>query len=286
MKYVKYIFISLAAMATLVGCNKHEIGFGEVTPVGDQAMFQVIYIAPKAVTAANAMDSLYVDGKLYGGAKGIGQLAVNGTYPYAGANSTTSGGAGLSGRYFTIPAGNHTITLYQKNQIVYEKPVTLEKGRQKVFVYSLDENPIVIASITPAVSSGRSDVASFDSDSVATIRLYNFVWKDANTPYPDKLQYQWSNNSDGKYLIGDWHNVGEPVGFGEATDVATMIIHKTTFNLNGFQTIRFRCVDANGNFVAKTGDYWTSFFGKAVNHYFRGILGGNPAAGYTQTFEL
>jgi len=277
MKYIKYLIVVLPFLAFVAGCDKHELAYAEAEEAGDLAMFQISYIAPLANNATNGLDSIYVNGKLFGGANGAGQLRPNGTpLPYGASNAT--------GKYYTVPVGSNNIKLYKKDQIVYDRDVTLSQGRQKVFVYNLDEDPIVIDELYPyTLTSGSPTSDTFDTDSLATVRFFNFFYKDSKTPYPGKLQYQWSNNSDGKYIIGDWHNVGSPIGFGEATEHCLVIVHKSVFNSSGYQTIRFRCVDEDGNTVARTTDYWTFYIGRRYNHFLRGCMTGSPSAGYTQS---
>ena len=60
------------------------------------------------------------------------------------------------------------------------------------------------------------------------------------------------------------------------------IVHKTVFNSSGSQTLRFRCVDPQGNTVTRTTDYWTAYIGRINTHLLRGCMTGSPAAGYTQ----
>ena len=277
MKYFKYLVLSLPVLLLMGSCDKHELSYAESDPVENKALFQVSYIAPVANNAANGLDSLYVNGKKFGGVGGAGQLLSSGApLPYGASNVT--------GKFFAVPVGNNTITLYKGDKVVYEKTVNLAEGRQKVFVYSLDEDPIIIDEQYPyTVTSGSPTSATFDTDSLATVRFFNFVWKDASTPYPGKLQYQWSNNSNNTYSIGDWHNVGSPVGFGEATEHSLVIVHKDVFNSSGSQTIRFRCLDEEGNVVARSQDYWTFYIGRRYNHFFRGCITGSPSAAYTQS---
>ena len=277
MKYIKYLFFSLPVLFLLGSCDKHELSYAENESAEEMALFQVSYIAPVTNNAANGLDSIYVNGKLFGGVGGAGQLLPSGApLPYGVSNYT--------GHFYTAPVGNNTITLYKADKVVYEKTVNLYKGRQKVFVYSLDKDPIIIDELYPyTVTSGTPNSATFDSDSLATVRFFNFVWQDSSTPYPGKLQYQWSNNSNATYSTGDWHNVGSPVGFGEATEHCLVVVHKDVFNSSGYQTIRFRCLDESGNVVSRSTDYWTFYIGRRYNHFFRGCITGSPSAAYTQS---
>ena len=270
MKNIKYFILALPLAALMASCEKHDLSFADSDSTEGEALYQICYPRPVAVNTANGLDSLFLDGKKISGVGGRGMLAVNGYTP--GSN-----------RHFTTSVGTHKLVAYKSNNIVFEQDVTLEKGKQRVFIHNLDAAPVVIKDIYPLsplhADGARPAERTFDSDSVARVRLYNFLYN-GSTPYAGKLQYQWSNNSDGKYIIGDWHNLGEPVGFGEATEYGEIIIHKTVNNSTGYQTIRFRCLDEQGNQVAKLNDYWTQYIGRFSSHIMRGTLTGT--CGYTQ----
>lgn len=276
MKTIKYLLFAIPVAALIASCDKHEIEYADSVSVGDNAMFQVSYIAPVASNTSNGLDSIYIDDKLIAGANGSQLLSSGKPLPEGLSNYTS--------KFFVASKGSHNMKLWKKGNVVYDRDITLATGRQKVFVYNLNEDPIIIDELYPyTVTSGQPTTDTFDSDSLATIRFFNFVWQNSTTPYPGKLQYQWSNNSDGKYIIGDWHNAGEPVGFGEATEHCPVIIHKTVFNSSGYQTIRFRCLNEAGDVVKGTTDYWTFYIGRRYNHFLRGCLTGSPSAAYTQS---
>jgi hypothetical protein len=276
MKFIKYLLIVFPLAALIASCDDHELGYADSDVVGvNDALFQISYFAPKAANASNGLDSIYVNGKKFGGVGGCGQLLPNGCLPYSG--------TGMN--FWSAPSGPVHLTIYKADEVVYDRDIVLEKGRQRVYLYNLDSDPIIITDPYPYVRHEAGDtptVETFDTDTVMLLRMINFFWEDADTPYAGKLQYQWSNNSGTSYTAGDWHNLGEPVGFGEATDYCPVIIHKTTYNSAGNQTIRYRCVDAEGNTVTRTTDYWSGYIGRVVNHVLRGCKTGAPAAGYTQ----
>lgn len=274
MKTIKYLLLVPLALM-FASCDEHELGYADSDEVtSNDAMYQITYVRPVAVNAANALDSLFMNGKKICGVGGSGYLAVNGTLP---------GPA----RYFTVKAGTNHLVAYNKGNIVYEQDVELSTKRQRIFIYDLTKAPIIHEETAypykPLHADGaKADAETYDTDSLIRVRLFNFFFEDANTPYPNKVQYQWSNNSDGKYIIGDWHNVGEPIGFGEATEYAEVVIHKSVYNSSGYQTIRYRCVDAAGNTISRTTDYWSGYIGRWVTHTLRGCRTGSPSAGYSQ----
>jgi len=261
MKYIKYILCALGIAAAAASCQKHEIVYYiDHDFVGDNAQFQIYYFEPVATNVSNAMDSIYINGKFVAGVGGYGQLAVKGVAPYGNT-------------FYTAPAGDVSFQLYRGGNIVYDKTVNIKTDDEyEIYVYSLSEDPVVLPHEGEfTTSSGNQTAANYDTDSLATYRFINFLYKDG-APYTGKLQYQYSNDAT-NYTNGTWHNLGEPVGFGEATKRCPAIVHKVIYNNAGYQTLRFRCVDEDGNFIATTGDYWTSYIGRAYTHVIHGILG-------------
>ncbi len=248
------------------------------------AEFQITYVEPLAVNANNAIDSVFVNGVLVGGSTGAGQLAVNGTYPYGPSTAT--------GTFFTTTPGLTNIKFYRKGNEVYNTDVDLKVGKQEVFVYKLTERPIVLDNLYPyKYNPERATVQTFNTDSVARIRFYNFAFSgNANTPYPGKIQYQWCHDKSvgatGRGgADGNWHNIGEPVGFGEATTYEIIQVWKETFNSQGQEQLWFRGIDEAGNVVI-ANDYWTTLIGVSIKHIYRGVKGGSPSAGITLSGAL
>lgn len=284
MKVFKYISGILVVAALAASCQKHVIQFIGEEPVGDDmARFQVCYFPPVTVNTTNAIDSVFVNGKVVSGVGGAGQLAVNAMFPKY-----------QSGCFFTAPKGNINIQLYQKGKVSYDKTVVInETNPKQVLIAGLDKDPYILDCGYPyTVSSGTpSSVETFDSDSVASIRFVNVMHeKDAAgnvVPTSRKLQYQWRFNDDKQDVAGDvdtyhWKNLGAPVSFGEATERTLVIVHKDTYNSSGYSTIRYRVYDPASGETLDT-DYWTAYIGRAVDHWFRGIYKGSPASAVTQT---
>lgn len=271
MKAFKYLAIVLVAVIGFSACEKHELSH-PYDEVGDRtAQFQVFYFAPVTNSSANYIDSVYVNDVLYSSAAGSGQLATYNGIP----------GGGVS-RFFGAAPGDIKLRFMKDSVDVYEKVVTLQKGQQGIFVYDLKENPVVIP--LPKFGEGRETPtpSSYDTDSVCFVRFINFLYEDKTTPYPGKLQYQWMRHNEDM----EWQNVGEPVGFGEATQFEMITVHKETFNSWGSQRIDYRILDEDGN-VLKVGssaanasnysDWWTGTLGRAHTHTFAGVRIGSPA---------
>lgn len=276
MKNIQYLLIA-AFVLLLVGCEKHEIEFNPSDPVTGMAQFQVMYVEPIAVSTANRIDSMFVNGMLYNSINMPQTMAVNAVTPYPNG-------------YYTAPAGMTNIKLYRgadaggSAKLVYDVSLNLPERKQIILIYDLNADPIVLDDEYPypKYSTGAT-AATFNTDSVVSYRFINMFFESPGVPYSGKLQYQYSNNSGSSYTAGDWHNLGEPIGFGEQTARVEAIVHKTVFNSSGYQTLRFRCVDpATGVTVTRTTDYWTAYIGRINTHVLRGCMTGTPAAGYTQ----
>lgn len=265
------VAVLLLAFAAL-SCQKHEILYYiDHEGTDDVAMFQLIYVPPIASNQANGIDSIYVNGKLVSNLV-RGRLIPKGVAPYGNT-------------YYTAPAGNVHIQFMKDEKYVYDRSVSLDAGKiVELYVYDLQSDPKILDhdydNITTHSPAGSA--STYQMDSVASYRFANFLFQsDGTTPY-GKLQYQYSNNTS-NYTSGDWHNLGEPVGFGEITTRNLAIVHKTIDNSSGYQTLRFRCVDpVTGEMVAGTGDYWTSYLGRAYTHVINGRFGGSPAPNYMQ----
>ena len=276
MKNIKYLLIAVFVLF-LAGCEKHEIEFNESDSVVGKAQFQIFYAEPITNNTANRIESVYVNGQLYNSIDMPQKLTVNAVIPYPNG-------------YYVAPAGMVNIKFYRgtdesgQPKLVYETNVNLPERKQMVVVYNLNEDPIVFDDQYPydKYTTGVTS-STFDTDSIVSYRLINMFFESPGVPYAGKLQYQYSNNSGTSYVDGDWHNLGEPVGFGEQTARVNAIVHKTVYNSSGYQTLRFRCVDpATGVTVTRTTDYWTAYIGRINTHVLRGCRTGSPSAGYTQ----
>lgn len=285
MKNIKYLLFSAFAAVAIIGCQKHDLHFAPEVDASDMAEFQITYVEPIAANASNAIDSVFVNGKLVAGSTGVGQLTVNGTYPYGPSAGT--------GTFFTAPKGAINIQFYRKGNMVYDRTVNLQNQKYELFVYKLDQDPIILDNLYPYKGNpDRATTATFDTDSIARIRFYNFAFKgDKNTHYPGKIQYQWCHDV---YTVGrtsatkpdeKWENIGDPIAFGEASDYQIIRVHKNIFNSSGYEYVWFRGIDEDGNVVI-ANDWWTTYIGTSVKHIYRGIKGGSPAAGVTLSGAL
>ena len=99
MKNIQYLLIA-AFVLLLVGCEKHEIEFNPSDPVTGMAQFQVMYVEPIAVSTANRIDSMFVNGMLYNSINMPQTMAVNAVTPYPNG-------------FYTAPAGMTNIKLYR-----------------------------------------------------------------------------------------------------------------------------------------------------------------------------
>ena len=265
MKILKYLTYSLALMLLLASCDKHEMKFVDNEVVTDMAEFQLHYFEPIANTAANYIDSVFVNGVLYSSVNGSGQLV-----PY---NGVPGGGIG---KFFTVEPGQVNFKFYRKGNIVYDQNVNLTKGKQNVIVHDMNLAPIVIDNGYPYQHvSGVANAATWGTDSLATIKFVNLIYETPGQPYEGKLQYQWQNPR-----TKEWENLGNPVGFGEATDRCPILIVKSVFNSSGYCRIDYRILDEDGNTfqhwnssgkMTNYSDYWNGYIGRSYMHFLSGI---------------
>lgn len=283
MKLIKYLAIP-AIIFAVASCDKHEILFN--TELAPDAEFQLHYFEPVIDQASNYIDSVFVNDVLYSSVDGAGQLV-----PYNG----VPGGA--TGRFFSITPGQVNFKFYRAKveiingkevrtpELVYNQTVTLNAGKQNVFVYDLNEAPVVVDNQYPYwdPSTTTANAETFGTDSIAKVMFCNFMYEnDASgnlVPYPGKLQYQWR---DPRSTSSDpvWHNVGEPVAFGEVTERTVIKVVKSVFNSSGYCRIDYRILDENGNILrminssgneVNYSDWWNAYIGRSYMHIFGGI---------------
>ena len=271
MKKLTFI-ISLLTVFALVSCEKHEILYDTHDLSEQSAEFQLHYFEPITSAAANYIDSVFVNGVLYSSVNGSGQLATYNGVP-----------GGATGRFFAVAPGSVKFTFWRGGKVIYENVATLNKGKQNVFVTDLNEPPFVIVNDYPykdKIIRDKPTAATYNTDSIATGKIVNVLFESPGVPCTQKIQCQWRNDekdAEGNYI---WHDMGNPIGFGEATPLCGFIVHKTAFNSSGYQTLywrflnedgtTFKYTNASGNQVAFT-DYWTTYIGRSYLY----MLGGN-----------
>ena len=279
MKKIIYIF-SIISLMLFASCDKHQIIYDTV-PIGDKAEFQLHYFAPVTSVAANYIDSVFVNGILYSSVSGSGQLV-----PYNG----VPGGA--TGRFFAVEAGPVHFQFWRGPNVVYDKTITLKTGKQNLFVYDLTKDPVWFDNGFPYndTKNAHGNASTWNTDSLETVAFYNFLYEDASTPYPGKIQYQYQ---DKRTL--EWKNVGRAVGFGEATEREKIVVVKDVFNSQGSTRIDYRMLDENGEVLrlmntagamVNYSDYWTGNIGRAYMHIFGGIRTAAPVASIRQWTSL
>ncbi|MBQ0123303.1 MAG: hypothetical protein KBS58_00455 [Bacteroidales bacterium] len=286
MKILKFFTCAMILVA-LASCQKHEITYNTRELDNTDAEFQLHYFEPVQRSAsAYYIDSVFVNDILYSSVNGSGQLASYNAVP-----------GGSAGRFFAVKAGEVKFTFWRGGAVVYENKATLVGGKkQNVFVYDMTKAPVVIENDFPyELDRPAATAKDWGTDSVASVRFYNFMYEEPGVPYPGKLQYQWRNDvkdASGEYV---WHNVGEPVGFGQASSRAMLIVHKTTLISQGSQSIYYRILTEDGSILQTVNssgkmtnysDYWTATIGRAMSHIWAGVrTSKNPYAYVSQWYN-
>ena len=283
LKYLTIVFITIFALS----CEKHKLEYPSY-PVDDtKVMLQIHYFVPIATGSANYINKVEVNDI---------PVTFNNLIPYNGIPD------GATGKFFTADAGNVSIKFYKGSAAtsytnVYDKTVPLQGGKAyNVFIHNFNESPIVIENGYPH----RTNYPGYDIDSTSYTRFYNFYYDSDGTPLcknGDKLQlqyvyYQTTSAETGwlvQYPLTDTFTLGEPIGFGEATEWCPVRIHKTIYNSSGYQPVRWfiRLIKSDGTkewipymSSASSGQVtYTYAQDQYIGRRYHKILGGKSGAG-------
>ncbi|MFV0592087.1 MAG: hypothetical protein ACK5M7_11945 [Draconibacterium sp.] len=277
MKIIKNISLILMVILA-ISCEKHEIEY-DTKSIDGMAEFQLHYFVPVTATSSNYIYRIEINNELYANSKG----------PLNTYNAVPNGSVG---RFFTVEPGEVNIKLYKgtSEELVYDRTTTLTEGKQNVFIYDFEEDPIVFDNgypYTPNVTE--------DTDSTTYVKFYNFMFETEGEPTDLKLQYQYIDPNN-----GDLINIGEPVAFGETTGWQPVKIIKTVNNSSGYARVyyRIKVIDNNGSVVGDLqlynsssnyvsySDYWTGYIGRRVHHVMAGFRSAQPRASVRLFYAL
>lgn len=283
MKNFKYIILFLITLG-VVSCDKHEIEY-MTTPIDKgMAEIQLHYFVPVTAVAAN---------NIYKVAIGNQEYINNGAAVISTYNAIPSGSVG---RFYAIKDGDVNIKLYKGSdmELVYDKNVELNAGKQNVFIYDFDKEPIVFENGYPYNTN-----TTMETDSTCWVKFYNFMYEKEGEYCTLKLQYQYQyTDSEGKK--SDWNNLGEPIGFGESTGWQPVRVIKSIFNSSGYARIDYKIKvqdengeytqdlqlwNSNGKYVSYS-DYWNGYIGRRYHHIMKGIRSAKPIASVSQFTAL
>lgn len=261
MKKIIFITLSLIVLA-FSSCTKHMVEFDAIPLDENAAQFQLHYIEAVAASSSNYIDSVFINDVLYSSVKGSGQLLTYNGIP-----------GGAVGKFFSSKSGSNNIKLYRKGDVIYDRNITLMKGKQNVFIYDMNSDPIVIDNKYPYFPERPSVSETWGTDSIATVSFCNFMFETPGVPYTEsKLQYQYKDPRTEM-----WMNVGEPVGFGEATERCAVPVIKAIFNSSGSVRVDYRIITNDGEVLQRMNtkgvyydysDWWTTYIGRSYMHLF------------------
>lgn len=231
MKILKYLTV-LASVIFFASCEKHDLTIANEELLADNmAELRLHYAEPLTTGATYRFDSLYINGK----------LNANSTNAFGPTNVMPN-----SNTFYSVPAGTVNIKCWRKGNLVYDYDITAKAGKQDVFMYDIEQAPIVYDSKFPYYSNAATGTAAtWGSDSTAYIEFFNFLYEEYGTkkvPYSGTLQLQYQDTR-----TEEWVNIGSPVKFGEASGRAKVKVVKPAGIDYVQRTITYRLVDAEGN---------------------------------------
>jgi len=274
LKNILGVFILFAA----VSCQKNEVKYDAALTSG-LAEFQLHYFVPLVANDSNYVYKIELDANVYEN----GAWNTSGVYSPSSMIPTYNGApAGSTGRFYTTTAGSHNLKLYVSKQFkpLYNQNVTLQEGKQNVFVYDYSKPPIVFNNNAPYPTE-----ITEKTDSSAWVRFYNFMFETGTTSTPLKLQYQYRyiRNVTTKDTSG-WINLGTPLTFGQCTGWERIPVIKTTEISQGIASVFYRIriiandgsdqgslqiINSSGKYVDYS-DYWTETIGRVYHHILSG----------------
>lgn len=283
MKITKFIGLCLIAVST-VSCEEHEIEY-MTTPVDkDMAEIQLHYFVPVTAIAANNIYKLEIGGQEY---------VNNGAAVVSTYNAVPSGSVG---RFYATASGDVNIKLYKGTdlELVYDKNAKLTSGKQNVFVYDFNKDPIVFDNGYPYETN-----ITMDTDSTCWVKFYNFLYEKEGEYSTLKLQYQYQYTT-GDGTKSEWLNIGSPVAFGESTGWQPITVIKSVFNSSGYARIDYKIKvqdengeytqdlqvwNSNGKYVSYS-DYWNGYIGRRYHHVLKGMRSAKPISSVSQFTAL
>lgn len=270
----------------MISCEKHEIEY-MTTPVDkDLAEIQLHYFVPVTAIA---------DNNIYKVAIGNQEYVNNGAAVISTYNAIPSGSVG---RFYAVQAGDVNIKLYKGTdmKLVYDKTINLSTGKQNVFVYDFDEEPIIFDNGYPYDTN-----ITTNTDSTCWVKFYNFMYEKEGEYCSLKLQYQYQYTKDPKTgEKSEWINIGNPIGFGETTGWQPIQVIKSIFNSSGYARIDYKIKvqdengeytedlqlwNSNGKYVSYS-DYWNGYIGRRYHHIIKGMRSAKPIASVSQFTAL
>lgn len=285
MKIIKYISLFLIALG-VISCDKHEIEYMTTPISNDMAEVQLHYFVPVTAVAGNNIYKVEIGGQEY---------VNNGAAVISTYNATPSGSVG---RFYAVKAGDVNIKLYKGSdmELVYDKSVALNTGKQNIFVYDFEKEPIVFDNGYP-----YSTNTTTDTDSTCWVKFYHFLYEKEGEYCPLKLQYQYQYIKDVKSgEKSEWMNIGNPIGFGETTGWQPIRVIKSIFNSSGYARIDYKIKvqdengeytqdlqlwNSNGKYISYS-DYWNEYIGRRYHHIIKGMRSAKPIASVSQFTAL
>jgi hypothetical protein len=277
MKVIRYI-LGIFVVVAAVSCEKNVVKY-DAAPANGLAEFQLHYFVPLVVNDTNYVYKIELDANVYenGATNTAGVYSPSSMIPTYNAVP-----GGSTGRFYTTTVGAHNLKMYVSKNFkpLYSQNVTLQEGKQNVFVYDYSKPPIVFNNNAPY----PTETTQY-TDSSAWVRFYNFMFETGTTPTTLKLQYQYRyvRNVATKDTSG-WINLGTPLTFGQSTGWERIPVIKTTELSQGSASVYYRIrligndgsdqgslqiINSSGKYVDYS-DFWTATIGRVYHHVLSG----------------
>jgi hypothetical protein len=284
MKTLNNILLILLSLFIFSACEKNVVEYpAEKIDENNVAQFQIYYMVPIVTGAANNINMVELNGK----------LLTNQTTPLNTYNFIPSGAVS---KFFTVTPGNVNLKLYRGPvtglTLAYDQNFDLPAGRYSLVVHDFNQPPILMPHTIPLPS-----ITTELTGTTAWIKFSNWLYETTGTPTTFKLQYQFQyvvDNQTGEK--SQWANLGNPVAFGESTELVPVTINKTVEISAGTARIdyRIRMIGPDGSdqgslivrnsagSMVEYSDWWNAQIGRVYHHNLAGFRTITPIASVRQ----
>lgn len=275
MRKIHIIAALFMVFSVLTSCEKNVVSMDAESITETTPQFQIFNMVPLPAITANTVNKSELNGR----------MLTNNTTAMAPFNFLPGPSSAVNAnRFFASNETTVNLKLYRGAEtnlsLDYDQTFNLSSGKQSLFIHDFNQPPVNIPFPMPLPT-----VVSEHTATSAWIRFINLLYEKPGEPTSLKLQYQWQYTTDNETgAKSDWMNLGQPVGFGEATGWEHITVNKTDEISAGAARIdyRIRLIGADGSDqgslqirntagnMVDYSDWWTANIGRVYNHVFAG----------------